>query len=699
MSPIQFTRPADTTGVAITDRAESTQLVVETASSVSPTTDAGTEQFTHPVDAAVCVTVTEVTLNQPSDVTVRTPDGEHCHTVTEHTTYECSLSAALIELDPAIKLYLHVTNPPHITTDDTTTTITFDAPTAVTIGARSHHRSPSTTITVPPDPDAFLDVVDRLGGAITEFSPERSWPTLRGHPPAIEIGDELDVPSEYAPPDTGVTLVVPPTYEALYAVAPLSYYLGADVVAADTTEQPRLETDTGGTYSLLTEGDIATTAVRILQRVFVGDCVTRTEGLYEFPVRARHVLDDRLTDHGCDIDFAALYDQSVAAQVDTYMTVPWDAVADLVPQWSLCAHLPSTAAHATALPAIIDELGVVNPTTGTTLDADAAWSYIVRQAMATHGGDALTRSVGTGVLIDDEFVAVDTDVIDAHEHVWFGDAIPVNASQATLDTYRPLPDTEPETASVSVAVVCQDPEAMEWESSIVAEAYTRDSLLDVTYHTGVTVDEFRDILQSEAEFLHYIGHIEDDGFVCTDGCLDVADLRSVSVETFFLNACSSYAQGRALLEAGSRAGVVTLTDVVNENAARTGAMTASFLRNGFRFRDAMTLADRETGLGEAYLLLGRGATTIGQSECPYPLVYTLRESRGDEYLVDVDAFGCPGYELGALTSNHNADDYTLLGNTQTVTAPVEDMEEELENPAYPVITADGIQVSCDDTGI
>ncbi len=62
------------------------------------------------------------------------------------------------------------------------------------------------------------------------------------------------------------------------------------------------------------------------------------------------------------------------------------------------------------------------------------------------------------------------------------------------------------------------------------------------------------------DFLHYIGHIDDDGFQCRDGRVDGTTLDQVGIGTFLLNACNSYDQGLGLVEQGAIAGIVPLNE-------------------------------------------------------------------------------------------------------------------------------------------
>ncbi len=129
-------------------------------------------------------------------------------------------------------------------------------------------------------------------------------------------------------------------------------------------------------------------------------------------------------------------------------------------------------------------------------------------------------------------------------------------------------------------VVCNDAEMTD---EIVDELYGFRDLVefDVTIDYNRTMTELRGALKSSVDLFHYIGHVDESGFLCADGSLDVQTLDNVGIKTFFLNACSSYEQGMALIEGGSTAGVVTLANVANKTATRVGRTFAGLLNIGF----------------------------------------------------------------------------------------------------------------------
>src|SRR5699024_9950506 len=150
--------------------------------------------------------------------------------------------------------------------------------TAVTVGARSYHKRPAATVRTPADPESMMAAISTFGSALKTTSPERAYPTLRGHPPAIELGDTLSIPDSFTRSDPAVTIEIPADLKYIYSAAPLAYYLGAELVAS---EELRLCAGESFEYTLDSEHGFETEVERVLKQTFLLDCVTRTEGLYD----------------------------------------------------------------------------------------------------------------------------------------------------------------------------------------------------------------------------------------------------------------------------------------------------------------------------------------------------------------------------------------------------------------------------------
>ncbi|PSP88947.1 hypothetical protein BRC90_06450, partial [Halobacteriales archaeon QS_4_69_34] len=192
-------------GLTVVDPIERHRYPLDTSGTVSPE-PAATEEFHFPVDAAVKVRTAAVTL--PNVVLTYVREGSETETgairaeVADFAFETLPRGTYTIELNATVKLYLRVEAPVQITTDLETggMDIGFDEPTEVVVGARSYHNQPAGTVTTPDDPADVMRAVSAFGSALKTTNAERSYPTLRGHPPTVECGEELRVPEHLAPP-------------------------------------------------------------------------------------------------------------------------------------------------------------------------------------------------------------------------------------------------------------------------------------------------------------------------------------------------------------------------------------------------------------------------------------------------------------------------------------------------------------------
>ncbi|MFC7046461.1 hypothetical protein ACFQH6_14545 [Halobacteriaceae archaeon GCM10025711] len=631
---VSFEPLASDDGIDIVDPIERHRYSLYTPSPVSAAA-VDPDRFRFPVDAAVSVHTDAITLPTVVAVYVRDDEGTMLAEAEHFAHEEFPDGTYCLELCAPIKLYVRVSAPLTVSADAERTAIEFGEETEVAIGARSHHEHPAGTITTTDDPVDMMAAVSALGSALKTTTVERSYPTLRGHPPTIELGDELDIPEGLAPPDTGVRIELPPDYGHVFVAAPLAYYLGATLVPGP---EARIVTDAGFEYALESPLGFEREVERVLKQTFFLDCVTRTEGYYQVDLHERRAIEREV-----DLDFADLYDRSLAEQLEAYLSVPYDVIADHVPDWKLSTHVRPTADSVEMLPFVVNDLAVVH----TPRSHEVAGSELQSAAVEEFMRDgAFTRSASSSAPDVGSFVQPDTT--DSLEQVWIGDGTPIGASKALPDAYRHRLDRAPADGDIDITVVCNDAEMME-ERDIVDRVYgSRKNLpFDVTIHRGLTKDELRDVLTAQNDFFHYIGHVDENGFECTDGTFDARTLDEVGVDAFFLNACSSYEQGLALIERGSIGGVVTVSDVINSGAVRIGATMARLLNGGFPLRVALTIAKEESVVGGQYTVIGDGGLAIAQSESGAPNMSEII-SLDDGYRIEITAYPTIQRGMGSL---------------------------------------------------
>ncbi|OYR71943.1 caspase family protein [Halorubrum ezzemoulense] len=712
-------READ--GITVTDHIENTQFEVYTDRPVDPRRRPESDHY-FPVDASVAVETGAIEIPRVAVVETRGGDGA---LLTHGDCYEMPDGIYHVGINPApTKLYLTFESGFSVSTTDRTTRIDLDTPGTVGLGFRSLHQTPAGTITTPTDPESLMDAVSLLGSALQTTSPERSFPTLRGHPPLIEPAEEFRVPERVEPVESGVRIVVPPEYRYLYPVVSLAYYFAADVVPGDA---PRIEGD-GWTYPL--EPGFEERTARVLRQSFHMDCLARTEGFYPVDLHERETTD-------LDLDWKRLYNLPLAERLGEYLEVPFEDIKPELPQWTLTTDVRPDPENVEMLPFVAGELSIVrSPETVTPVDddggvgvgffggADRSPSAATRREVPVGGvapdggalGDAefvrggasagaestADTSAGTtrgadasaergAVSAQTEFVR--PEPVDTVEHAWVGDGVPLDANKATLDAYhRRLEAGQVEQSRISVLVVCND-EQMREEGNVADLYGLRDMVqFDIEVRHDLSQEEMRDALASDVDFLHYVGHVDDRGMQCADSYLDLTDEDlEIGVSAFLLNACQSYRQGEALVHRGSRGGIVTLSDVANSPATKLGRIIARLMNSGFNLRTALHVAKRELITGHQYIVVGDGGTTICQSRSGSVIVINLRREGSEDWRVSADVLPNGPYGNGTLTTLNLATDnsnHYIPVEIDYQTVNTEELSKFLDLETAPVFKSD-----------
>ena len=641
---LAFEPLADRPGFEVVDRLERQRYRLLTPTSVT-LDSASVSRFTFPVGRAVSFETDELVIPTVVGVTVRDSEADVVAELGHMDSESLEADTYIIELSTQIKTYIEVESSVSIDVDLTQIRFRFGETTTLHLGARSRHDRPAATVTTTGDPRDLMKAISSFGSALKTLSPERSYPTLRGHPPDIELGDELAVPETLDRPDSGLTLEVQPEYAQIFAVAPLAYYLGATI---EQGQGPRLVTDDGFEHDFRSPRGYEIELAEVLKQVFFLDCLTRTEGFYDYALHERRALEDVL-----DLDFAALYDRQLQAQLPAYLSVPYSDIEEYVPEWRLTAHVQPDPTSAELLPFVVDDLAVVRSATGTTTSS-ANSPHTPTPDISP--GEVLTRSPSSAAGIrsagssnaDRTETYVQPVADGTLEQAWIGDRIPIGASKLTEAAFRNRFERELAEGSIQITIVVND-SRMEEERDLVNAAYgDRDNLpFEVSVHHDTTVEELRAVLSNRCEFFHYIGHTEHDGFECSDGKLDAASLESTGVDAFLLNACNSYNQGVNLIEAGAIGGIVTLSDIINDGAVRVGESVARLLNAGFPLRASLTIAREESVQGGQYIVVGDGGMTVTQAASRTP--NSLKIFRGESgFDLEVKTYATDTAGLGSV---------------------------------------------------
>jgi len=523
-------------------------------------------------------------------------------------------------------------------------------------------------VTIPRTPVGVAAAVTHAASAHDTTGVGRSLLANRSRPPAVEFGERLDVPAPVADatPETGIELRLSASLRSVFVGAPLAFYLGAEVSVADDAS-PRLLAPAAGVD--LTLDDLTADAPDLLARSFWLDCLVR-----EATAGATLAETDALDALG--LDPVRLAAASPAERLAAYLDAPFERVADRLPEWHLAMHVAPTYDHVPSLPYLLDRLAFVFPPETASLD---------RQELVSRSLDDFYRGAPGPVASVEMLDPADRP---GRTQGWLAEGTPVDAFKTHPAAYRNHDRYRAAGRDgMSVAVVLND-RGMAGEHDAVADIYearASDLPMDVSFHERLTRWELADLLADGHEFVHYIGHCEVDGLRCADGHLAASDLNETNVETFFLNACGSYHEGVALVEAGSVAGAVTLRKVLDEQAAKVGTAFARLLLAGFPIVAALRLARRRIRMGKDYAVVGDGTQSLAATADRDARVAYVETLGDDRYRVDWEHQSLTRHGDAFTTPTAGDGLRRLCGNPSTTTADGASLADALADADAPVV--------------
>ena len=584
-----------------------------------------------PVDFTVDCATTELTFPTAAVYAISLDTGES-HELT-NTTEPLSLSDGeyLIDLDAEIKTYLRVTGPAALRRTEGYDRVVLSLPARqrLTLGFRSRHRRPADTITVPPTTDGIATAITYLSASHKTTGPERSYPTLRGHPPLIEQSRTVAIPDrvQAAKPETGIELRVPDSIEQLYICAPLAYYLGATVSVADGTAPTLVAPEAGVTHKISDGSTLETAATDLLRAVFLFDCLVRNAGPYGTTLAESSLLDV------LELDAKALYEASPAERLATYLELPHGAIEQRLPDWHLATYVEPTTDELGSLPYLLDRLSLIYSPETSELDG----SELVERSLDDFYRGAGGHNAGQVATVD----IVKPELRESRAHGWLAEGTPIDVFKCVPAAFTNRFDYfDREGETIDINVVLNDDE-MENEHADVAAIYQSRSdevPINVSIHDRLSCAELARVFESDTDFVHYIGHCEEHGLRCPDGYLSASSLDACNAQTFFLNACGSYYEGIELIERGSVAGAITFSQVLNDHAVKVGSTFARLLVHGFGFERALQLARRRIMMGKDYAVVGDGTHTLAQNENRLPTTLRLEPAENGRFLLSYDQF-------------------------------------------------------------
>ncbi|EFW93614.1 hypothetical protein ZOD2009_00685 [Haladaptatus paucihalophilus DX253] len=672
---------SDSKGIEITDPVEKTRFPIRTPTRVSPA-DVAVDDLDFPVETAVEIRTSAIEIPLSRGIFVRDFDGRLRFESGENSDgARLPSDDYVVEISNApMKVYFSVSGSVSFERNHSESTFSFERERRIVIGARSQFQKPPGTITVTDDADDIMRAMSVFGSALKTTSPERSYPTLRGHPPLIERGEEFHVSSSIPSSATETTLVLPPEREYLYPATSLAYYLNSSVVPG---KQPRLVADSFE-YELDGDDGYEATVERVLRQVFFLDCLTRTNGFYSVQLHEREVVEPRL-----DIDLDALFDAPVAERLPAYLGVPFETLEPAISPWHLAVDMVPSEHNVEYLPFLANKLAFVR-TARLPSEATEKSPELMHEFYRAGVTDSpISTDIESKTRPEIFELKGEPDTI---ERAWVGPGYPLRWSKLTYDglhaeATRNKTTENASTPTIDVTIVCNDT-AMQDESDVVRYYDLRElPRFDISVHHRTTKAELEKHLTEQSDFFHYIGHISDDGIQCEDGYLDARGFSEVNATTFLLNACNSYRQGTALIERGSTAGIATLSKVSNTTATDIGRSLVQLLSIGFQLQTALTVLNRVKLTGYRYIALGDSSKTLCQSESIVTPVIRVKDVDSGIFKIEVDIHPTRNTHRGTIleTAAENASRYHLLaGKVGTFEFTPDRLEEYFAMERSPV---------------
>ncbi|WP_227354462.1 hypothetical protein [Haladaptatus salinisoli] len=594
-----------------------------------------------------------------------------------------------------VKTYLRFSGAATVrkTSDYDALIIDFHDRVPITLGFRSHHKVPVDTITVPPTTDGLATAITYSSSSHKTAGPDRSYPSLRGHPPRIELGEEVDIPRQVrnGKKETGIEIRVPDAFDILFVTAPLAYYLQAEVIVEQRSAPVLRAPSINFTYHFSPLPDYQHEVAELLRRVFFLDCLVRNAGPYRWNLAEMSLLGE------VDIDPEAVYNSTPAEQLVTYDLTEFERIEDELPDWHLSMYVEPSIENVSALPYLLSNLGLIylpessNLNRNELLDAslgdfyrDAPGAPNVPQRAVAGGDPCRARSAENVTSVD----RIKPKLHRGRVHGWLADGVPIDVFKVEPSTYRNRFDYfNREEGDIEVVLILNDKQ-MDDERETVSDIYldrAKDLPINITVRDHLTRAELAEVFESQYDFVHYIGHCEESGLRCVDGNLSVEDIARSRVQTFFLNACGSYYEGLELVRKGSVAGAVTFNKVLNKQAAKVGVSFARLLINGFSIQHALQLARRRIMMNKDYSVVGDGTHTLTQCDNHMPIAGRI-ETDGDDFRLTYESLSVSMSMIGGCYQPYIAgnDKLYLQGNDASFTMGEDELCSFLKRAEMPV---------------
>lgn len=586
----------------------------------------------------------------------------------------------LIKIQNFISIYTKFSNSALVTFSpkDETITVRFPEKTPVTLGFQSRIGVPRNQITIPKSPSGMATAISYLSANFDTSSPDRSYPSFRHYPPSINIGDKTSIPEvvRNRKVDTGIVFKVPSRLDYLFVIAPLAYYLQAKVVT-ERQSDATIETNLiDFSISLKSLPELQNQIANLFERVFYLDCLVRNGGKFI------EDLSEFLLVSNIEINPREVYNKSSEERLSKYLDIQFEEIRREFPKWHLTTYIEPHTKYLGVVPHLLDRMSL----------------FFLPEKNELSNNDLVSKSITdpykfrsetSKPTFSDKFVTPVRNL--GRFSSWVGDGIPVDCFKLLNSAIENRMDyLTSESQSKSIVIILNDSD-MEEEFSSVHETYRKraeDFSTNIEFTRQISTNRLLEVFTNEHDFVHFIGHCDEDGLRCVDGNLSAYELSNSRVETFLLNACGSYQEGVGFIEKGSVAGVVTLNDVLDSQATLIGSNFAKLVMHGFPVEQALQLARQSSILGKNYLVIGDGTHIVNQGEDPHPTIVKVEatQSGGYSVLLVVDTLNEPGGYFEPYLSKCKKPH--LFGNPYIIELNELELIEYLQDIEIPVIFED-----------
>ena len=649
---VQVTQSSDMRDLRFFDPVENVYTRLSFPSPIDP--EPATESpFLHQVDKAIAIETDRIDSEVVPAVTVRAADGKPRTGSPQKDGLRYDNGPSLIEISTPIKVYVVTDGACTIRGHHHRLSIEFDGIESIAIGARVPREAPRQTMSTTMALEDLCTAISTFGSAMQSFGPERSYPSLRGHPPLLEVADSIQIPDGLSIPDTGIVFELPADRLDALLASPLCYYLGAQLRIG---EESRILVNGEPYWVFNPTESFGEQCSALLDRILFLDCMARYTWEYNIDLAER----DRLLARS-NVDLQSLSTQPYEDRLFAYLDIQLECYEDIIPNWRRSAYLIPTERAVQSLPYLVFDL------------------FALREHTPTNR--RLTRDAESGLKQQQLSSCQSWQTVGAHVPVGFNRAYPA----AFEHRYQRNAVRD----AIKIVVICND-DMMADELASADDIYRRrdDPFVIVESHEKLTCSELETVLQQSADYLHFIGHIDGRGFECTDGWFDAATLDAAGVEVCFLNACSSMPQAIALIEAGVCGAIATETRVLNSVAVRMGEQLSDVLIHGFPIGVGLQLVRPHRGAGHQYTVIGDPTVAISQNDSGIPYTCTIEQLTEDTFEFGMYSALSSLVRAGSACCFriNDQDRYYLIPTNESVTVDHETLESYLTLERFPVMT-------------